>query len=194
MKILKIKNVKYFSFIEKNKYLMAFLLLLFTQFSSSLKAQQNHFGCGTVLSETQIEYMNATRQERNEIDLSLQRNGPVTIPIAVHRILDSANDVEAISTAEVSQIIADANMLFQQADMSFSYCFDEEIDNGDYNCLINRSSHEYNMTSNYFLDGAINVYFIPDLCVGQFQSGEPNAWASFPGQRYVENSNEWCMW
>jgi len=167
----------------KNKITYLVLLLLFLTATTSILAQEE---CGTELTQVQIDYMNATREARKNVNLSQLKSNTVTIiPMVAHIIRDD-NGEGGLSTADLNIGMIDLNRAFEQANFEFDLCEINYIDNTAYTSIeksFEEGSEEYQMGSNR-VAGKVNVFFIENI--------DGCGWANFPAYAATFNK-DWVV-
>ena len=104
---------------------MFFLFLLNTGYSQgTFNTTNSNNGCGTVLNEVQVEYMNKTRELRREVDLSLMRSQQINIPVAVHVIVQDDGPLSSIdlTPTQVDEAIVNLNNAYNSVGLNFTIC------------------------------------------------------------------------
>ncbi len=158
--------------------LMACLLLLINNLSNA----QN---CGLELPPEQIQYMNDTRIERENTDLSLYSNEDekINLQIAVHIIRDD-NGGNGLTNEDLDIAMDDLNIAFEPTNFRFHICSVNYIDNDlfaygnlEQGFEVNPPTYqtlEYQMAKPYVTPDNIDVFFVPTL------RNNLSGWASFP--------------
>jgi len=101
-----------------------FFLLNTGNSQQALNTVNNNYGCGTVLNELQVEYMNNTRELRQQVNLSLMRNQQINIPVAVHVIVENDGQLapEDLTPMQVDEAIENLNNTFASVGLNFVSC------------------------------------------------------------------------
>ncbi len=157
----------------KNFILIISLLLLICNLTN---AQE----CGTLLLEEQVKYMNDTRIERANTNISLLSNEDETteLQIAAH-IIRNSKGINNLDLTRLDEAMQDLNTLYEPVNFRFNVCSINYIDDDEYANGItlahSSNSEEYQMAIPHLVTDAINVFLIPvtDYC----------GWASFPSYK-----------
>ena len=105
-------------------YIFFVLNSLYAQRSLNNAVANNDFGCSTELTNAQVEYMNNTRELRQQVDLSLMRNQEINIPVAVHVIVQNDGPLSPIdlTTMEVDEALENLNIAYEDVGFNFIRC------------------------------------------------------------------------
>jgi len=165
----------------KNKIIYLVLLLLLSTAITPISAQEQ---CMTELTQVQVDYMNATRQARENFKTTqLKSNTVDPIPMVTHIIRDN-NGNGGLTEAELNISLAQLNEAYEPVDFKFELCEINYIDNTAYTSMkkskvedfdendIANAPEEYEMAYINRVEGKVNIFFIEGI--------EGCGWASFP--------------
>jgi len=165
----------------KNKIIYLVLLLSLLTATMPISAQEQ---CMTELTQVQVDYMNATREARENFKATQLKSNTVTIiPMVAHIIRDN-NGNGGLTRAELNISLAQLNEAYKPVDFKFELCEINYIDNTAYTSIkksnvedfdendIANAPEEYKMAYADRVDGKVNIFFIEDI--------RGCGWASFP--------------
>lgn len=159
----------------KNKIIHIGLLLLLVIAATPILAQDE---CATEVTQVQIDYMNATRDAREGLDLVELRNQVTNIPLIAH-IVRNSDGSGGLTDAQLNIAMTDLNAAFEQVNFEFELCEVRYIDNTAYNTGISLSnspsSEEFQMAIPNRVPGKVNVFFIENM--------QYCGWSSFPSYK-----------
>lgn len=131
--------------------------------------------CGTIATAEQIEYLNSTREQRQQFNRS---NGTITwIPVQVH-IITQTSGGGALSNYSINQLMGALNTEYRSANIQFYYCSNPNYIASDTLFHFDYGQHDSILTSQYDVGNVMNVYF-----TGSITSNGSNlcGYAFFPG-------------
>jgi len=167
------------------KFLILSILVLFF-INNHIKAQ---YDCGTLITEEQQQYMNKGSNKRGNLNLDRFAKKITVIPIVPH-IIQTHFGQGGLSEEDLNTSIDQLNESFAPLNFKFESCGTKYIKhNGYYHKLqqsFSKYSNEFKMADEDYVEGAINIFFMPNPVnsVGNSTCG----WAYFPG-----SSNDWIV-
>jgi len=166
-----------------NTYLRNLILTtaLLMYFANTGKTQN----CGIELLQEQIKYMDDTRIERANTNISLLSEDEeiANFPLAIHIVRDSAGE-QGLHLDSLDAAIEDLNNAFEPVNFRFNVCCINYIDDDTYADGtvaqgFDSSSIEYQMATPHLVPNLINIFFIPVL-----SNPNHNGWSSFPAYKF----------
>ncbi len=156
----------------KTKIIQFLILTFLFVYVENLTAQNNE--CPVLVTQTQIDYMQATQAAREAIDLSNFSNMLHTIPVQAH-IIRNNNGVGGISMSEIEAAMVIVNQRYAPNNMFFEMCAAPNYIDSDalyYFGFGPNSTTEVGMAIANQVANVVNVYFAPNLSYC--------GWAYFP--------------
>jgi len=151
-------------------------LILLVAATLPATAQQE---CATEVTQVQIDYMDATRDAREVLDIVELRDQVTIIPLVAH-IIRQSDGTGGLSSADLDIAMNDLNTGFAQANFEFELCEVRYIDNTAYGTIFysnSAGSEEFQMATANRVPGKVNVFFIDNPRAG---SNSACGWSSFP--------------
>ena len=145
---------------------MLFLILAFALIGYNVNGQS--FECGTQISDEEVQDLLDNRK-RTTNKILKSSNVELHVAIRAHIVSDNSGN-GGIPETDIDLVIDELNSNFAQANMRFTLCDINRINNSDY-VSVALGSTEYNdliVTDNS--TELVNIYFIPDIHVFAGQS------------------------
>lgn len=167
------------------RFLLLNLVLIFLV-NYQIKAQ---YECGTQITEEQQDYMKRSSNKRSHFNLDVFSKKATTIPIVPH-IVQNYFGQGGLSEKDLNTAIDQLNESFAALNFKFESCGTKYIKNYTYHNKLQqsffKSSNEFRMADSDYVDGAVNIYFVPNPVNSDGNS--TCGWAYFPG-----SSNDWIV-
>lgn len=162
-------------------------ILIWLLTSNEVKAQ---FDCGTQITQEQQDYLNkSSRNKRNGLNLDEFSKKTTNIPIVAH-IIQTYFGEGGLSQEDLDTSIMQLNNSFAPLNFNFESCGIKYIRHNGYFTELQqsflKSSNEFRMADESYVEGAINIYFVPNPV--NRDGNSTCGWAYFPG-----SSNDWLV-
>jgi len=155
------------------RYLIKILILILgtntTWGQLAVQPNVSQSSCGFIVTEEYIQYLDETREQREQFDINLHRISR-NIPLVAH-IIRRTNGTGGLSMPDLELSINQLNDAFDRADLFYDLCDINFIDDtAIFNDVIdvvdaagNVLGEDIPIANPEVIDGAVNVFFFPNI-------------------------------